>query len=99
MENIQDSLQKVTLKEIAQTPFAFSLYVITLVLVSFIVTGRIDRNSAEQDCAAKIKELEASVKAERKEKDDVFKAYLAERMANEKIQRAIDSTAIKKLEQ
>ncbi|MES2651270.1 MAG: hypothetical protein V4663_05990 [Bacteroidota bacterium] len=95
MENIQDSLQKVTLKEIAQTPFAFALYIITMVLLAVITTQRIDANKDKEDSNKKIQELEASVKIERKEKDEVFKAYLVERSANKLIQQTVDSTAIK----
>ncbi|KIO75956.1 hypothetical protein TH53_18005 [Pedobacter lusitanus] len=96
MENIQESLEKISLKEIAQTPFAYALYVITLVLVSVIVTERFDANTAKEDCAKKIEQLEDMVKAERREKDEVFKAYLIERSANLQIQKTVDSTAISK---
>lgn len=94
MEKIQDSLQKITLKEIAQTPFAFALYIIAFFLLSFIASQRMDANDAKKEYAAKIKELEASVKAERKEKDQAFAAYLVERSANRQIQQIVDSTAI-----
>lgn len=94
MDTIQESLQKITLKEIAKTPFAYALYVVTLVLVSVIVTQRIDANTDKENCSAKITELEASVKAERKEKDEVFKAYLVKRGVVEQIQKTVDSTAI-----
>lgn len=94
MEKIQDSLQKITLKEIAQTPFAFALYIITFFLLSFIASQRIDANEDKKEYAAKLKELEASVKAERKEKDQAFAAYLVERSANRQIQQIVDSTAI-----
>ena len=94
MDTLQDSLQKITLKEIAQTPFAYALYVVTLVLVSVIVTGRLDASSDKEACAARINELEATVKAERKEKDDVFKAYLVQKGVVEQIQKTVDSTAI-----
>lgn len=99
MEPIQESLQKITLKEIAQTPFAFALYVVTLVLVTVIVTQRIDANSDKEDCATKINELEASIKSERKEKDEVFKAYLVQKGVVEQIQKTVDSTAIENYKQ
>lgn len=94
MENIQESLEKISLTEIAQTPFAYALYVITLVLVSVIMTERYDANTAKEDCSKKIEQLENMVKAERKEKDEVFNAYLIERSANLQIQKKVDSTAI-----
>ncbi|MBB6499123.1 hypothetical protein [Pedobacter cryoconitis] len=94
MENIQESLEKISLTEIAQTPFAYALYVITLVLVSVIMTERFDANTAKEDCSKKIEQLENMVKAERKEKDEVFNAYLIERSANLQIQKKVDSTAI-----
>jgi hypothetical protein len=94
VEEIQDSLQKVTLKEIAQTPFAWSLYTITLVLISVIWMQRTDRNKEKDGCDAKIATLEEAIKDERKEKDEVFKAYLVERGVNQQIQKVVDSTAI-----
>ncbi|MGY0039195.1 hypothetical protein [Pedobacter sp. NJ-S-72] len=94
MENIQESLEKISLKEIAQTPFAYALYVVTLVLVSVIVTERFDASTAKEDYSRKVEQLEDMVKAERKEKDEVFKAYLIERSANLQIQKTVDSTAI-----
>ncbi|MBB5636753.1 hypothetical protein HDF26_005229 [Pedobacter cryoconitis] len=94
MENIQESLEKISLREIAQTPFAYALYVVTMVLVSVIVTERFDAGTAKEDYSRKIEQLENMVKAERKEKDEVFKAYLIERSANLQIQKTVDSTAI-----
>lgn len=94
MENIQESLEKISLKEIAQTPFAYALYVVTLVLVSVIVTGRFDASTAKEDYSRKVEQLEAMVKAERKEKDEVFKAYLVQRLVNLQIQKTVDSAAM-----
>lgn len=94
MENIQDSLQKLTLKEIAQTPFAFALYVVTLALLGVIAGQRYDITAAKGECAKRIETLEKQVKDERSEKDEVFKAYIVERSANQQIQKAVDSTAI-----
>lgn len=93
MENIQESLQKISLKEIAQTPFAYALYVVTLVLMGVIAGQRLDANTAREDCSKRVDQLENMVKAERKEKDDAFKAYIIERSANQQIQRTVDSTA------
>lgn len=96
MEPIQESLQKITLKEIAQTPFAYALYVVTLVLVTVLVTYRIDANKAAESCLAEKEELQRQIKAERQEKDDVFKAYLVQRGVVAQIQNTVDSTAIER---
>ena len=96
MEPIQESLQKITLKEIAQTPFAYALYVVTLVLVSMLVTQRIDTNKAVENCQEEKEDLQQQVKEERKEKDEVFKAYLVQKGVVEQIQKTVDSTAIEK---
>ncbi len=89
-----ETLHRITLKEIAKTPFAYSLYVVTLVLVSVLVTQRIDANKAAENCRTEIDELQAQIKEERKEKDQVFKAYLVQRGVVEQIQKTVDSTAI-----
>ncbi|SUJ26532.1 Uncharacterised protein [Sphingobacterium spiritivorum] len=89
-----ESIQKITLKEIAQTPFAYALYVITLVLVSVLVTQRYDAKAAAAICQDEKEELQDQIKAERREKDEVFKAYLVQRGVVEQIQKTVDSTAI-----
>ena len=88
MNNIQESLQKISLKHIAQTPFAYSTYVITLVLVTVIYFQR-------KDLTTERLRHETEIKEERKLKDDISKAYLAEHLANQQIQKTVDSTAIK----
>ncbi|MGV3705445.1 MAG: hypothetical protein ACO1NU_08705 [Arcticibacter sp.] len=99
MGPLQESLQKITLKEIAQTPFAYALYVVTLVLVSVLVTQRIDTNRAAENCQLEKEELQRQVKDERREKDEVFKAYLVQRGVVEQIQKTVDSTAIETYKQ
>ncbi|RZL34710.1 MAG: hypothetical protein EOP00_31115 [Pedobacter sp.] len=96
MADIQESLQKIPLKQIAQTPFAYCLYVITFVLGGVITGQRIDYKSECSAYEVRITTLENSVKAERKEKDEFFKAYLVSKIANEQIQKTVDSTAIDK---
>ncbi|MGY3054379.1 flagellar biosynthesis protein FliP [Pedobacter sp. UYEF25] len=86
--DITDSLQKITLKEIAQTPFAWALYAITLVLVSVIFAQR-------QDMIQERKDHNLEIKEERKLKDDIATAYMVEHMTNQQIQKTVDSTAIK----
>lgn len=95
MSNIQDSIQKIPLKHIAQTPFAYCLYVITTVLLSVIFVQRYDARAERLEHAQETARHEAEMKEERKLKDDISKAYLAEHMANQAIQKAVDSTAIK----
>ncbi|RQO78109.1 hypothetical protein DBR40_09165 [Pedobacter sp. KBW01] len=99
MEPIQESLQKISPKEIAQTPIAYAVYVITLVLVSVIISQRLDASKSVENCENEKKELQQQVKDERKEKDEVFKAYLVERGANQQIQKTVDSTAIENYKQ
>lgn len=95
MPNLEESLQKIPLKQIALTPFAYCLYVITFVLGGVITAQRIDANSDKEADAKRIDALEQAIKVERKEKDDVFKAYLVNKVIIEEIQKTVDSTAIK----
>jgi hypothetical protein len=99
MADIQESLQKIPLKQIAQTPFAYCLYVITFVLGGVITAQRVDYKTECQNRDVRITALEADVKAERKEKDEVFKAYLVSKSVNEQIQKTVDSNAIDKYKQ
>lgn len=94
MENIQESLQKISPKEIAQTPLAYALYVVVIVLVSVNFSQRIDASTNSKACEKEKADLKAQLRAERKEKDEVFKAYLVEHSANQQIQKLVDSTAI-----
>nr|WP_067054077.1 hypothetical protein [Mucilaginibacter sp. L294] len=94
MENTEESLQKISLKEIAQTPLAYALYVVVVVLVGVITGQRLDAKSDRAEDLQRIEKLEKQVQDERSEKDVVFKAYIVERSANQQIQKAVDSTAI-----
>lgn len=96
---IQENLKRISPKEIAQTPLAYALYVVVLVLVSVLVTQRIDANKAAENCQAEKEDLQQQVKAERKEKDEVFKAYLVQKGVVEQIQKTVDSTAIENYKQ
>lgn len=96
MENIQESLQKISPKEIAQTPLAYALYVVVAVLVSVIGLQQLNASSASDVCETEKKELKEQLKAERQIKDEFFKAYLVEKAVNTNIQHAVDSTAIEK---
>ena len=87
MQPIQESLQKISLKEIAQTPFAYALYVITLVLVSVIVTTRLDAAKAAEKC-------EKTTTEALKERDYYLKAYYVQKAIVDQIQKTVDSTAI-----
>lgn len=94
MENIQENLIKISPKDVAQTPLAYALYVVVIVLTSVIVSQRIDASSNLKACEKEKIELQNQVKVERAEKDIVFKAYLVEHSANQQIQKLADSTAI-----
>lgn len=94
MENIQESLLKISPKEIAQTPLAYALYVVVVVLVSVIGLQQLNASGASKACENEKAELREQVKLERKEKDEVFKAYLVEKAVNTQIQIKVDSTAI-----
>lgn len=89
-----DSLKKIPLKDIAQTPIAYALYVIVLVLVSVIIGQQVSIGSSKSDCQTTISRLEKDIKVERQIKDEVFKAYLVERQTNKAIQQTVDSTVI-----
>lgn len=89
-----DSLNKIPVKDIAQTPIAYALYVIVLVLVSVIVGQQVSIGSSKSDCQATVTRLEQDIKEERLIKDEVFKAYLVERQTNKAIQQTVDSTVI-----
>lgn len=97
MENLQENLTKISPKEIAQTPLAYALYVVVAVLVSVIIGQQIDHNADKAQWQAQEKDYQNAIKAERVEKDEVFKAYLASKLANEQIQKTVDSTAIQKV--
>jgi cell division protein FtsL len=94
LENIEENLAKVPLKDIAQSPLAYALYVVVIVLVGVILGQRFDASTNKTDCSNRIDTLEKQVKAERSEKDEAFKAYIIERSANQQIQKTVDSTAI-----
>ncbi|MCX2473572.1 hypothetical protein OQZ33_04425 [Pedobacter sp. MC2016-05] len=96
MATIDESLQKIPLKDIAKTPFAYALYVVTMVLLGVIGGQRLDSITDKADWGRERTELQEQVKTERKEKDEVFKAYLVERGVNQQIQKTVDSTAIQK---
>lgn len=93
---MEENLQRFSLKEIAQSPIAYAFYVVTIVLMGVIGSQRLDLNKERSECADELKTARLETKAERLEKDQVFKAYLAERMANEAIQKIVDSTAKQK---
>lgn len=94
MADIEESLQKITLKEIAQTPFAYALYIVTIVLMGVITGQRLDAQADKKYYESEISKKDLAIKDERKEKDEVFKAYLVERGVNQQIQKTVDSTAI-----
>jgi len=95
LDNLQDNLTtKIAFKDIAQSPWAYALYVIVIVLGGVIGGQRYDAATARKDCATEIDSLQKQVKAERSEKDAFFKAYFVERSANQQIQKTVDSTAI-----
>jgi cell division protein FtsL len=94
LENIEENLAKVPLRDISQSPLAYALYVVVIVLVGVIIGQRVSASTDKNDCAQMVTDLQNQVKAERSEKDEIFKAYFVERSANQQIQKAVDSTAI-----
>ena len=94
MDNLQENITKVPFRDIAQSPLAYALYVVVVVLLGVIAGQRFDNVTDKGDCDKRVERLEKQVQSERSEKDEVFKAYIVERSANKQIQKAVDSTAI-----
>lgn len=97
MENLDESLTKIPLKDIAASPLAYALYVVVIVMLGVIAGQRFDKATEREDCAKEVTELQNQVKAERSEKDSFFKAYIVEHSANQQIQKSVDSAALNNL--
>lgn len=91
---LQDSLQKISLKEIAQTPFAYALYVTTLVLVSVIITNRADYNRLQSAYNALEQKKNNEADSIKKERDFYLKSFYVQKAVVDQIQQKVDSTAV-----